>query len=118
MEGAVLKITVVRYVESVDFGVIACERSVPHVSDIALGFGAAVADLHKIALEKTRTTPSMRRKRMTPVAAPPSVASNQHVERSASAAGTPLATLPEDLRGVPRGQDAGTFLGRGTRGTT
>jgi hypothetical protein len=51
MEGAVLKITVVRYVESVDFGVIACERSVPHVSDIALGFGAAVADLHKIALE-------------------------------------------------------------------
>ena len=72
----VLNITMVSYTESVDFGVIACERSVPHVSDIALGFGAAVADLHKIALEKTRTTPSMRRKRMTPVAAPPSVASN------------------------------------------
>lgn len=48
-------ITVVSYLESVDFGVIACERSVPHVGDIALGFGAAVADLHKLALvEKTR----------------------------------------------------------------
>jgi WS/DGAT/MGAT family acyltransferase len=76
MEGAGLNITVVSYLESVDFGVIACERSVPHVSDIALGFGAAVADLHKIALEKTRTTPSMRRKRAAPDAAPPSVASN------------------------------------------
>jgi WS/DGAT/MGAT family acyltransferase len=76
MEGAGINITVVSYVESVHFGVIACERSVPHVSDIALGFGAAVADLNKIALEKTRTTPSMRRKRAAPDAAPPSVASN------------------------------------------
>lgn len=50
MEGAGLNITVVSYVDSVDFGVIACERSVPHVGDIAVGFGAAVADLHKIAL--------------------------------------------------------------------
>jgi hypothetical protein len=42
-------------VESVSFGIIACERSVPHVSDIALGFGTAVADLRKIALETTDT---------------------------------------------------------------
>ncbi len=57
MEGAGLNITVVSYLDSVDFGVIACERSVPHVGDIALGFGAAVADLHKIALvEKTQPT--------------------------------------------------------------
>jgi len=47
-------------VDSVDFGVIACERSVPHVWDIALGFGAAVADLFKIALEQTSKTPTLR----------------------------------------------------------
>jgi WS/DGAT/MGAT family acyltransferase len=52
VEGAGLNITVVSYLDSVDFGVIACERSVPHVWDIALGFGAAVADLFKIALEE------------------------------------------------------------------
>jgi WS/DGAT/MGAT family acyltransferase len=51
MEGAGLNITVVSYNDSIDFGIIACERSVPHVADIALGFGAAVADLFKIALE-------------------------------------------------------------------
>jgi len=52
MEGAGMNITVLSYLDSVDFGVIACQRSVPHVSDIALGFGAAVAQLSKIALEK------------------------------------------------------------------
>ena len=58
MEGVGINITVVSYMGSVDFGVIACERSVPHVSDIALGFGAAVADLHKTALvEQARKTP-------------------------------------------------------------
>ena len=51
MEGAGMNITVVSYMDSVDFGIIACERSVPDVADIALGFGAAVADLFKIALE-------------------------------------------------------------------
>jgi WS/DGAT/MGAT family acyltransferase len=50
-EGAGMNITVVSYRDSIDFGIIACERSVPHVADIALGFGAAVADLFKIALE-------------------------------------------------------------------
>ena len=59
MEGAGVNITVVSYVDSVDFGVIACERSVPHVWDIALGFGAAVADLFKIALKETSETPSV-----------------------------------------------------------
>lgn len=67
MEGAGINITVVSYVDSVDFGVIACERSVPHVGDIALGFGAAVADLHKIALlEKTRDPAPMRHRRAAP----------------------------------------------------
>jgi diacylglycerol O-acyltransferase / wax synthase len=60
MEGAGLNITVVSYVDSVDFGVIGCERSVPHVWDIALGFGAAVADLFKIALDETSETLSLR----------------------------------------------------------
>jgi WS/DGAT/MGAT family acyltransferase len=63
MEGVGINITVVSYLTSIDFGVIACERSVPHVGDIALGFGTAVADLHKIALKKTQETPSIRRKR-------------------------------------------------------
>jgi len=39
-EGAGMNIMVVSYMDSVDFGIIACERSVPHVADIALGFGA------------------------------------------------------------------------------
>ena len=64
MDGAGLNITVVSYVESVDFGVLACERSVPHLTDIALGFGGAVADLHKLALvERARKTPSLRGRR-------------------------------------------------------
>ena len=50
MDGAGMNITVASYLESVAFGVLACERSVPHVADIALGFGAAVADLRKLAL--------------------------------------------------------------------
>jgi WS/DGAT/MGAT family acyltransferase len=57
MEGAGLNITLVSYQDSIDFGVIACERSVPQVDDIALGFGVAVADLHKLALEIARGTP-------------------------------------------------------------
>jgi WS/DGAT/MGAT family acyltransferase len=56
MEGAGLNITVVSYLDSIDFGVIGCERSVPHVWDIALGFGAAVGDLFKIALEEMSET--------------------------------------------------------------
>lgn len=55
MEGAGMNITVVSYVESVSFGIIACQRSVPHLADIALGFGAAVADLRKLALEASET---------------------------------------------------------------
>jgi WS/DGAT/MGAT family acyltransferase len=76
MEGAGVNITVMSYADSVDFGIIACKRSVPHASDIAIGFGAAVADLHKIALGKTRKTSSRRRKRAASDGAPPSVASN------------------------------------------
>jgi hypothetical protein len=41
------------YAGSVDFGVVACRRSVPHAADIALGFGAAVGQLRKLALEWT-----------------------------------------------------------------
>jgi WS/DGAT/MGAT family acyltransferase len=59
MEGAGMNITVVSYMDSIDFGIIACERSVPHVADIALGFGAAVADLFKIALDERLGAPSV-----------------------------------------------------------
>ena len=51
-----MNITVVSYGDSIDFGIIACERSVPHVADIALGFGAAVADLSKLALDERSGT--------------------------------------------------------------
>ena len=53
MEGAGMNITVLSYAESVDFGVVACARAVPNPRDLALGFGAAVGQLLKIALEKT-----------------------------------------------------------------
>jgi len=53
MEGVGLNITVLSYADSVDFGVVACRRSVSHVGDIALGFGAAVGRLLKIALQRT-----------------------------------------------------------------
>lgn len=52
MDGVGLNLTVSSYAESVDFGVVACERSVPHAGDIALGFGAAVGQLRKLALER------------------------------------------------------------------
>jgi diacylglycerol O-acyltransferase len=60
MEGTGINITVVSYAGSVDFGVVACERSVPDVADIALGFGAAVAHLHQIALGEPTTSSSTR----------------------------------------------------------
>jgi WS/DGAT/MGAT family acyltransferase len=69
MEGAGMNITVLSYVGSIDFGIIACERSVPHVADIALGFGAAVANLCKIALEEQSEAPSAAREQGTPDAA-------------------------------------------------
>jgi len=53
MDGVGLNITVFSHAGSVDFGVVACERSVPHAWDIALGFGDAVGQLRKLALEKT-----------------------------------------------------------------
>lgn len=53
MEGVGLSITVLSYAESVDFGIVACERSVPNAGDIALGFGAAVGELRKLAVERT-----------------------------------------------------------------
>jgi len=61
MEGAGMNITVMSYGDSVDFGIIACERSVPHVADIALGFAAAVADLFKIALDERSGTITISR---------------------------------------------------------
>ena len=57
-----MNITVMSYQGSVDFGIIPCERSVPPASDIALGFGAAVADLHKLALEREQAAPLPRSK--------------------------------------------------------
>ena len=51
-EGAGLNMTVMSYVDSVDFGVLACATSVPDVEEIALGFGAAVGELVKLALDE------------------------------------------------------------------
>jgi hypothetical protein len=48
-----LNITVMRYQDSLDFVVIACRRRVPGVGDIARGFGAAVGDVVKRALEES-----------------------------------------------------------------
>jgi hypothetical protein len=58
MEGAGMNITVFSYAGSVDFGIVACERAVPHVGDIALGFGAAVAHLLKVALDRESRGPA------------------------------------------------------------
>jgi WS/DGAT/MGAT family acyltransferase len=73
MEGAGINITVMSYAGSVDFGIVACERAVPCASDIALGFGTAVADLHKIALERTRSASGSHGRRAAPKATPPPV---------------------------------------------
>lgn len=70
MEGAAMNITVVSYTGSIDFGVIACTRSVPHVGDIALGFGAALADLTKIAIEQAGS--KRRPRRASPARVTPS----------------------------------------------
>mgnify|MGYP001822109241 FL=1 len=70
MEGAGINITVMSYAGSVDFGIVACERAVPCASDIALGFGTAVADLHKIALERTRSAPRPHPRRTAPKGTP------------------------------------------------
>ncbi len=51
-EGAGVNITVMSYVDSVDFGILACEETVPDVETIALGFGDAVGDLVKLAREE------------------------------------------------------------------
>jgi WS/DGAT/MGAT family acyltransferase len=53
MEGACMNITILSYAGSVDFGIVACKRAVPRANDIALGFGAAVGRLLKLALEQT-----------------------------------------------------------------
>jgi WS/DGAT/MGAT family acyltransferase len=66
MEGAGVNVTVVSYMDSVYFGIIACERSVPHVADIALGFGAAVTDLCTIAGDERSGTPAVRGPGATP----------------------------------------------------
>jgi WS/DGAT/MGAT family acyltransferase len=60
MDGAGMNITILSYAGSVDFGVVACRRAVPYASDIALGFGAAVGRLLKIALEQTAESPAGR----------------------------------------------------------
>ncbi len=58
IDGVGINITVVSYVDSVDFGIIACRESVPDIWDIALGFGAAVGDLVKLSLRETPQPPS------------------------------------------------------------
>jgi diacylglycerol O-acyltransferase len=58
MEGTGMNITILSYAGSVDFGIVTCRRAVPHASDIALGFGAGVGRLLKIALEQTAKRPA------------------------------------------------------------
>jgi diacylglycerol O-acyltransferase len=74
MEGAGMNITVMSYTGSVEFGIVACERAVPRAADIALGFGTAVADLHRIALERTRSASRSHHRRAAPKGARPHVA--------------------------------------------
>lgn len=69
MDGAGMNITVLSYAGSVDFGVIACARSVPRAGDIALGFGAGVARLLKAALDETSPTASVGSTAATPAPA-------------------------------------------------
>jgi diacylglycerol O-acyltransferase len=59
MEGAGMNITVMSYLDSVDFGIIACERSVPDAPDIARGFGTAVADLLELARGERVPSPAV-----------------------------------------------------------
>jgi WS/DGAT/MGAT family acyltransferase len=53
MEGAGMNITVLSYVDSVDFGVMADAQSVPDVHEIARGFERAVAELAALADERS-----------------------------------------------------------------
>jgi WS/DGAT/MGAT family acyltransferase len=49
MEGCGLNITVLSYLDNVDFGAIACRDLVPRIFDLAAGFADAVVDLRKAA---------------------------------------------------------------------
>ncbi len=48
-----MNLTMLSYVDSVDFGVMACARSVPDVQEIAREFENAVADLAALAEERS-----------------------------------------------------------------
>jgi diacylglycerol O-acyltransferase len=116
MEGAGMNITVVSYGDSIDFGIIACERSVPHVADIALGFGAAVADLFKIALDERSGTPPVDGVGATPDPASASTAANLDVETPAAGVVAPPATVAKRPRRAPGGQGARRLPGGMARG--
>ena len=62
-QGAGVNITVMSYVDSMDFGILACEKSVPDVDSIAHGFGAGVGNLVKLALLETPQASSGTRPR-------------------------------------------------------
>lgn len=49
LEGCGLNITVLSYLDNVDFGAIACRDLVPHIFDLAVGFSDAVAEMRKAA---------------------------------------------------------------------
>ena len=49
MDGGGLNITVMSYLDSLDFGLVACRETVPGVWDIAYGLGTALDDLKKEA---------------------------------------------------------------------
>jgi hypothetical protein len=117
MEGAGMNITVVSYMDSVDFGIIACERSVPPAAAIALAFGAAVADLFKIALDERSGTPSVDGVGATLDPASASTAANLDVETPAPRAVAPLATVAKRSRRAPGGQAARRLPSGMARGT-
>jgi len=52
MAPAALNLTVMSYVDSVDFGLLACPERVPHAGELATGWSAAVGTLVKCALEE------------------------------------------------------------------
>ena len=53
-DGVGLNITVLSYAGRLHFGALACQRGVPDIWDLALGFGSAVGDMAKLALEESR----------------------------------------------------------------
>jgi len=103
-----MNITVVRYRDAIDFGIIARERSVLRVADIAFGFGVAMADLLTTTLEKKeggefQTGPSSRSNDASSRRVTSSNRRHEVSRRSAPRGGrVPARTGPDTLGGPGR----------------